>query len=116
MASHAFRVGDKVAVYVGGRANVCSGRKVGVVREVTSFDDLLVEFCNGLKSESWLCHPKQCRRLKRKKCREWDVWVDHNGVLALVPCTVVMTSLNITYTQIRVREIRNDGHSTQKEK
>lgn len=63
-----FKIGDRVAVYVGGCRYVNPDRKIGVVVSIETLN-IQVSF-EGLQ-ETWLCHPNQCRKLINKKRREW---------------------------------------------
>lgn len=104
-----FKLGDRVAFYFH------QGRYTGEVIDIRSNEILRVKVDTpiGDYGDMWQCHPKQCRKLKKKVAREWQIYLFPNGTIhtsatlysAIGGIGFGGTNV-ITGTQITVREVR----------
>lgn len=67
-----FRIGDRVAVYVGGCEGVPAAKRLGTITSVDiTSPQVKVQYDDS--GATWWAHGKQCRRLIKKERRR--VWI-----------------------------------------
>lgn len=97
-----FKVGDRVAVYH--RAN----REVGTVKDILNTGTLTV-----LIDDKWFYrHEKQCRKLVKKKRREF--WLYRHSNIELFTATIYKPS-DKYFEVIKVREVKDAAQELPKE-
>jgi hypothetical protein len=98
------KVGDRVRVY--SHYGPYTGTVHSTGAEILSpYGGAATGMINVLSEsgEIWTQHPKQCRRLKKRKPREWFIWIDENTGRPAPP-----RLSEGALTQIKVREVRTD--------
>jgi hypothetical protein len=96
-----FSVGDRVAVYAG-------IREIGEIKSVPMtgiFSPGTLQVVLDRTKSIIFVHPKQCRRIVKKKPREWNVWV-RNRDSKIELDGFFLSEGGLGWTQIRVREVR----------
>lgn len=85
------KVGDRVAVYVGGARGVNPGRNTGTVISRTDEDgDYFIDFGDG---QHWFAHPKQCRRLVKKS--RGKIYISCDALNKLLSGETILTSVSL---------------------
>lgn len=94
------QVGDRVAVYHGGR------RLVGVLVDDSMTNrtwlSCRIDHPNG-DSETFAVHPKQCRRLVKKERRRTTVEVQYDGRLKIIAHSGPLLGIGEQYNLVEVR-------------